>query len=186
MLDVHFGVLSTCAATVRVVTQWWAFHITGRGTSQSSIPRPSPANMSESQGRSWNIFLNTERWVWYIQKNQFNVDSDQINQINHWTIGFSLRSFPVPRLKLWKSTQVEAHLTPRWTAEAPGGSPSPIVVVLRCCVSSSSRVGLSVVLSVVLTVLPWWFVYRHEWLTLTYAMMWPWRSLHDFTPTCLT
>ena len=62
--------------------------------------------------------------------------------------------------------QVGAHLTPEWTAEAPG---------FRwqwCCVSSSSWVGLSLVITycvaMVFNRFQYRFFKRHEWLAVTY------------------
>ena len=83
MLDVHVGVLSTCAATVRVVELWPnGGHFTSLGEAHHNHLFRGPAQRTCRKDREdLEISLNTERLVWYIQKNQFNVDSDQIN---HW------------------------------------------------------------------------------------------------------
>ena len=99
MLDVHVGVHVTS--------------LLGRGTSQSSVPRPG-AKMSKSQ----EDHLETTRKIWVWSNNfssMFRIRS---------TIGF--RIFPSASAEA-KSTQVEAHLTPQWTAEAPESDSSGVV-----------------------------------------------------------
>ena len=141
----------------------------------------SEAQPSEPVGKPGKIlkYLWTQKdgfgMVWYIPKNQFNVDSDQINQLNHWIQAQIFPSASAEVLHRHRSKPIWL----RGGQQRHRESDSSGVEVF----SSSSRVGLSVVLT---DLLPWWFVYRHEWLTLTYAMMWPSRNLHDFTLTCLT